>query len=90
MGVRFSRHAYMRMLERGISSGEVIAALKRGETIETYSRTHRWPCRLLLCEAAGRPLHVVVAEDPKARDIIVVSAYRPDLRRWHPGYRRRR
>lgn len=90
MKVRFSRHAYRRMLERGIATNTVLAAIRFGEPVEAYPGAQPLPCGLLLYETAEGPLHVVVAEDAVERAIIVVTVYRPDPGRWHEGFRRRR
>ena len=37
-----------------------------------------------------RPLHVVVAENAAAREIIVITVYEPDTIRWDRSLKRRR
>ena len=87
----FRYHAVQRMFQRGISLRDVRAALETGETIETYSDDAPYPSRLVLGWVGGtRALHVVVADDVAANEVIIVTVYEPDLVTWQPGFRRRR
>jgi len=87
----FRYHAVQRMVQRGISLRDVRAALETGETIETYSDDAPYPSRLVLGWVGGtRALHVVVADDVAANEVIIVTVYEPDLVTWQPGFRRRR
>ena len=87
----FRFHAVQRMFQRGISVRDVRAALETGETIETYSDDVPYPSRLVLGWVGGaRALHVVVADNVAANDVIIVTVYEPDLVTWQPGFRRRR
>ncbi len=38
----------------------------------------------------GRPLHVVAADNPAARETIVITVYEPDPAKWHPDWKTRR
>src|SRR5262249_22051552 len=88
----FRFHAVQRMFQRGISVRDVRAALATGETIETYSDDAPYPSRLVLGWVGGgaRALHVVVADNVAANEVIIVTVYEPDLVTWQPGFRRRR
>jgi hypothetical protein len=90
VNLRFSRHAYSRMLERCISVQAVAEAVRSGEVVESYPGAHPLPCKLVLCHTLEGPVHVLMAEDQAEHAIIVVTVYRPDLGRWHEGFRRRR
>ena len=48
------------------------------------------PSRLILGWCRGRPLHIVVADDSRADETIVITVYEPDPELWEPGFRRRR
>ena len=87
----FRFHAVQRMFQRGISLRDVRAALETGETIETYPDDAPYPSRLVLGWVGGtRALHVVVADNAPANEVIIVTVYEPDLVTWQPGFRRRR
>ena len=86
----FRVHAIRRMFERAISAADVRAVLTAGETIENYPDDTPYPSRLVLGWWAGRPLHLVVADNVEADETIVITVYEPDAELWEPGYRRRR
>ncbi len=86
----FRTHAVRRMFERGISLDEVKHALATGEAIEDYPADQPYPSRLVLGWRGTRPIHLVVADNTAAREIIVITVYEPDPARWEDGYRRRR
>lgn len=78
------------MFERKIASSSVSHAVRSGETIEDYSAEMAQPGRLILGFQGKRPLHVVVSEDPKAGEVIVITVYIPDLDRWDKLFKSRR
>ncbi len=86
----FRVHALQRMFQRGVSAEDVHHVLENGETIEDYPDDAPYPSRLMLGHAAGRPLHVVAAENAEEGEIIVITAYEPNLSLWSADFRRRR
>lgn len=86
----FRIHAIKRMFQRSISPANVRRVLETGEIIETYPEDTPYPSRLMLGWVGSRPLHVVVADDPQAREEIVITVYEPDPNEWEPGFRRRK
>lgn len=85
----WKRHALEKMLERGISRNMVTHAIRHGELIEAYPDDYPAPS-MLLCGQSPEPLHVVVAWTTKDAHCHVITAYRPDLARFEPGFLRRR
>jgi hypothetical protein len=78
------------MMERGISRGEVWLVIESGEVIEADHRSGRpLPTRLLLGWVRGRPLHVVVADDPDGTHY-VITVYEPSTDRWNADFRTRK
>ncbi len=61
--VIFSRHAVSQMFDREISVDDVEKIIAEGEIIESYPDDTPYPSRLILHNLAGRPLHVVLAEN---------------------------
>jgi hypothetical protein len=86
----FRIHAVQRMSHRGISEGDVREILTTGETIEEYPDDTPYASRLVLGWREGRPLHLVVADNVGAHEIIVITVYDPDPRHCEPGFRQRR
>lgn len=86
----FRVHAVQRMFERGVTVDDVRLVLTTGETIEDYPDDTPYPSRLVLGWTALRPLHVVVAANTPAQEIIVITVYEPDPNRWEGDFKRRR
>lgn len=82
-------HAIRQIFERGLLLDDVLFVVRSGEAIERYGDAYPFPSRLVLGFAAGRPLHVVVAEHATANELIVVTVYEPDPSEWSPDFRRR-
>jgi hypothetical protein len=64
-------------------------AMREGEIIEVYGADRPYPSCLIL-RLGAQPLHVVAAIDAEAHICHVITAYRPDLDRFEPGFRERR
>ena len=86
----FRLHALLRMRERAISVDEVSHAIRTGKEIENYPEDTPYPSRLVLGWTGARPLHIVVADNIKDREIIVITVYEPESKRWLPGFSRRK
>ncbi len=85
----FSRHAFLRAVERNISEQEIRAAGAGAGVIEDYPTDKYSPSALLLgFTAAGRPLHFQVsyAETPLTK---IITLYEPDANEWI-DFRKRR
>ena len=80
-----------KLLRRRIGRSDVDAVLDDNEVIELYEHDDRVRY-VLLGRVAGRPLHVVVAEDDIVGATVVLSVYEPDQAHgWDPrtGFRER-
>ncbi|MBI2802708.1 MAG: DUF4258 domain-containing protein [Gammaproteobacteria bacterium] len=87
--IHWHAHALTRFLERGISRGEILAAVMRGEVVETYPEDRPFPsCLLFFHEVL--PVHVVAAVDLDADIGHVITAYRPDLAHFEVDLKTRR
>ncbi len=86
----FRVHAVRRMFQRNIGVAEVRRILETGEVIESYPEDTPYPSRLLMGWSGPRPLHVVVAENTAAAEIVVITVYQPDRATWDWDFRRRR
>ena len=84
----FRVHAIAAMFERHISESDVQHILLTGKTIESYPDDKPYPSRLVLGWRAARPLHVVVADNERDRESIIVTVYEPDPDRWETGFAR--
>lgn len=86
----FRVHAIKRMFERHIDESDVRHALETGEVIEKYDDDTPYPSALVLGWRNGRPLHVVVADNPEDREIIVITVYEPGPDQWSKDFKRRK
>jgi hypothetical protein len=85
----FSRHAFLRAVERDISDHEIREAGGRAEIIESYPDDKYSPSVLLLgFTGIGKPLHLQVSCAPSARARLI-TLYVPDPAMWE-DFRRRR
>jgi hypothetical protein len=86
----FRVHAIRRMFQRQISVQDVRDVLTAGEVIEDYPDDFPFPSRLMLGWSGTRPIHVVAADNPQARETIVITVYEPDPDEWEPDFKRRK
>ncbi|PIV23734.1 MAG: hypothetical protein COZ69_09845 [Deltaproteobacteria bacterium CG_4_8_14_3_um_filter_45_9] len=75
---------------RKIEVGEIEEAIYEGAIIEPYSDDPRGPsCLILGFTKRGRPLHILcgrLEED----EVLIITAYEPDLREWETDWKTRR
>lgn len=86
----FRIHAVQRMFERHISEESVRQVLQSGELIEDYSDEMPRPGGLMLGKRGNRPLHVVMTENERDNELIVITVYEPKLSHWKPGFKNRK
>jgi hypothetical protein len=75
---------------RMISLEEIETAILRGSIIEPCSDDSRGPsCLIFGLSRELRPLHVVCGnlEDD---ELLIITAYEPDLTQWEPDYKTRK
>jgi hypothetical protein len=90
--IRISEHGYDELAQDGILAREVTSGTEGGQVVEDYPKYPKGPCVLVLQrDRAGEPIHVVWGI-PKNQDspAVVVTAYRPDPRRWTSDFMHRR
>jgi hypothetical protein len=78
------------MFERAVSPALVLSIISKGEVIASYPDDVPFPSALLLGFDGQRPLHLVVARDPKSGLCLVVTVYLPDPDVWSEDFRTRR
>lgn len=86
----FRIHAVQRMFERHISEESVRQVLQSGELIEDYSDEMPRPGGLMLGKRGNRPLHVVMTENERDNELIIITVYEPKLSHWKPGFKNRK
>jgi hypothetical protein len=90
--VLVSRHGYNELAADDILPKEMVDSLDTAVVIEDYPEAARGPSVLVLQQdGGGRPVHVVWGIPREAgTPAVLVTAYRPDPRRWSEDYRRRK
>ena len=78
------------MFERRITIENVRHVLQSGEMIEDYSEDMPDPGGLLSGKRGQRPLHVVMAENTKEGELVVITVYEPDKAQWKANFRNRK
>jgi hypothetical protein len=89
--IEVSRHGLQELEADGILLEDVIAGIGEAEAVEDYPDFHKGPTVLALQrDRSGRPIHVLWGiERGTAAPAVVVTAYRPDPRRWSDNFTRR-
>ena len=82
-------HAIERMFQRDISERQVEEVIEKGEIIESYIDDKPYPSFLTLGYVDDMPLHVVYAKDEEG-NIIVITAYKPNLTKWQDDLKTRK
>lgn len=90
--IKWSSHALAELTPEGLAILEVETALQRANVIEDYPRAHRYlpDCLVLAFNAAGEPIHSVVAINEPKDYILVVTVYRPTTQEWSSDWRTRK
>ncbi|GIW92836.1 MAG: hypothetical protein KatS3mg110_0877 [Pirellulaceae bacterium] len=88
----FGSHATLSnaSLSARVHPDAVLRIIQEGEVIACYPDDLPYPSVLILGFEGGKPLDVVVAQDPENRICIVVTVYKPDPKLWSDDFRTRR
>ena len=90
--VKISEHGYDEIAEDGLFARDIVSDVSNGRLLEDYPDFPKGPCVLVLQnDRNGTPIHVVWGI-PKGQvsPAVVITAYRPDPKRWTSDFMRRR
>ncbi|MBU1680188.1 MAG: DUF4258 domain-containing protein [Bacteroidetes bacterium] len=89
-GIRFRKHALVRIVERNISIDEIEEVLKNCNIIMEYAEDKPLVSYLVTgFTSQKRPLHIVIALDEKEEYIWIVTVYEPDKDKWDETFTKR-
>ena len=86
----FRDHATRRIMQRRIRASHIRRVLEYGEMIESYPNDTPYPSRLILGWIDGKPLHIVVADDPSLEVTFIITVYEPDPNLWETDFKQRK
>jgi len=88
--VLWTYHVNMRLAGRFIPRESILGAVETLELVEAYPDDKYLPSYLVLGQASGEALHVLVGVDVEGDNVRVVTAYRPDAGEWQDDRKTRR
>lgn len=87
--IAVTKHARIRLEERGIHMDDIVMAISNGEIIKEYADDKPLPSCLILGKSMeDKPLHLVISRDEEF--IYLITAYFPDSKQWEDDFKTRK
>ena len=87
--IAITKHARIRLEERGIRMDDIVTAINHGEIIKEYADDKPLPSCLILGKSIDdKSLHLVISKDKEF--IYLITAYFPDSNPWEDDFRTRK
>lgn len=89
--IRITDHADEEIHNDGLMFEEVFISVLNGEIIEEYPKDSPYPsCLIYGKNYKNEPIHSVWAYNKETMGVVLITAYRPDPKRWVEWKRRRK
>ncbi|MCM1127864.1 MAG: DUF4258 domain-containing protein [Lachnospiraceae bacterium] len=87
--IAVTKHARIRLEERGIRMDDIVMAISNGEIIKEYADDKPLSSYLILGKSVeDKPLHLVISKDEEF--IYLITAYFPDSKQWEDDFKTRK
>lgn len=87
--IAVTKHARIRLEERGIHMDDIVAAISNGEIIKEYADDKPLSSCLILGKSMeDKPLHLVISRDEEF--IYLITAYFPSSEQWEDDFKTRK
>ncbi|MCM1186049.1 MAG: DUF4258 domain-containing protein [Lachnoclostridium sp.] len=87
--IAITKHARIRLEERGIHMDDIVMATGNGEIIKEYADDKPLPnCLILGKSVKDKPLHLVISKDEEF--IYLITTYFPDSKQWEDDFKTRK
>ena len=85
-------HAFIELHEDNLLAGEIVSGLVKAVVVEIYPDYHKGPSVLVLqYDGNGDPVHALWGiPKGKIEPAFLITAYRPDIKKWLPDFLTRR
>jgi len=87
--ILWTYHINMRMVNRFISRQMILESIENYEIIESYPEDKYLPSYLIYSRYQLTVFHVLFAVDVENMNVRVITAYRPDPKKWSEDFKRR-
>ena len=87
--LRWTNHIFIRLLQRNITTDDVVCALINGEIIEQYPTDYPFPsCLVLGMTVDKKHIHIVCGVGES--ELSLITAYYPNSDEWVDGFKLRK
>ncbi len=83
----FSAHALKAMIDRDISTKDILEVINHGEIIANYFDDKPYPSFLFLKFVHSEPTHVVLAHNSEDNTCIIITCYHPAATLWDAEFK---